>query len=149
MELGKGLGKLLRSCPRPILVVSELKSALDRALLAYDGSDQAQKALHTGAYLVRQWGIQLAVLTTHDEKTTAIKIQQRARHYLESQDIKATYVIKTKINVVEAILDSAKEQRSNFILMGAYGRNAPWYVNVGSAVTPVLQKSNRPVLICG
>lgn len=148
-ELSKGLRTLLRSCPRPILVVSQVKSQLDRVLLAYDGSDGAQEALYTAAYLANQWDIELAVLTTHDEKVPANKIQRPARDYLESHGIEATYIIKSKIDIVEAILDTATEQGSNLILMGAYGRNAPWYINVGSAVTPVLQKSNRPVLICG
>lgn len=148
-ELGNGLSTLLRYCPRPILIVSQVKSSLDRALLAYDGSDRAEQALYTGAYLANQWGIQLAVLTTHDKNVSAKKIQQRARHYLESQGIEATYIIKRKVDIVSAILETANEQQSNFILMGAYGKNAPWYINVGSAVTPVLQRSNRPVLICG
>jgi nucleotide-binding universal stress UspA family protein len=147
-KLGSGLRTLLRSCPRSVLVVSQEKSPLDRVLLAYDGSDLAQKALQMAANLASRWNIELAVITAHDDQKAAAKIQQRAIHYLGSQGIKASYIIKTKSNIVEAILSTAKEQRSNLILMGAYGLNAPWYINVGSAVAPVLQKSNQPVLIC-
>ena len=89
------------------------------------------------------------MLTVHDEQISADKIQQRARHYLESHGIEAIYIIEKKVAIVQAILNTAKEQNSNLILMGAHGRNAPWYINVGSAVAPVLQKSNLPVLICG
>jgi nucleotide-binding universal stress UspA family protein len=148
-KLGEGLRTLLRSCPRPMLVVSAVKSPLDSMLLAYDGSELSREALYTAAYLASQWDIKLAVLTAHDDQVSADKIQQQARHYLESHGIEASYVIKTKIAIVEAILDTAKEQSSNLILMGAYGRNAPRYINVGIAVAPVLQQSNIPVLICG
>lgn len=147
-KLGKGLRTLLRSCPRSVLVVSQVKSPLDRVLLAYDGSDLAHKALQTAAYLATRWDVELAVMTAHDDQKSAAKIQQRAAKYLQSQGIKAEYIIKTKNNIVEAILNTAIEQRSNLILMGAYGLNAPWYINVGSAVAPVLQKCDQPVLIC-
>lgn len=148
-NLGEGLRTLLRSCPRPVLVVTQEESPMDRILLAYDGSGLAREALYTAAYLAGQWGIELAVLTVHDEQISADKIQQRARHYLESHGIEAIYIIEKKVAIVQAILNTAKEQNSNLILMGAHGRNAPWYINVGSAVAPVLQKSNLPVLICG
>ncbi len=147
-KIGEGLRTLLRYCPRPVLVVPHDKSTLDRVLLAYDGSDRAREALHTAAYLARYWNITLAVLTVHENKASADEIQQRARHFLELQAVEAVYIMK-KCSIVKAILKTAKEQHSNLILMGAYGRNAPWYINVGSAVMPVLQKSNLPVLICG
>ena len=117
-NLGKGLRTLLRYCPRSVLVVSQVKSTLDKVLLAYDGSDLAQKALHTAAYLAINWDIDLAVLTAHEDHELAAKIQQRARLYLESKGIEAVYIIKKKNDIVEAILNTAKEQRSNLILMG-------------------------------
>jgi nucleotide-binding universal stress UspA family protein len=132
-----------------MLVVPESKSSLDKILLAYDGNDLAQETLYTTAYLASRWNIELTVLTVHNKAKEATRIQHSARKYLESKSIQAKYVINSTKGIVEAILSAASEHGSNLIVMGPHGQNAPWYVNVGSAVTPVLQKSNLPVLICG
>ncbi|NHN36375.1 universal stress protein [Pseudomaricurvus alcaniphilus] len=146
-KFGEGVRNLLRNCPRPVLVVPPVGSPLDRVLLAYDGSDLAKEALYIGAYMANRWGVELTVLTVNDDHVSAAKTQQRARNYLESHRIEADY-IKSKRKLVKAILGTAKERRSNLILMGAYGLNAPIYITVGSAVEPILQASNQPVLIC-
>jgi nucleotide-binding universal stress UspA family protein len=117
-------------------------------LLAYDGTELAAQALNIAAYLARRWNIKLAVLTAHESHSQGIKIQQCARQMLASHNVGAVFVINTSQNVVDAILQTAVEQGSNLILMGAHGLNAPWYYKVGGAVAKVLQKSNQPVLIC-
>jgi len=148
-KLGSGLSRLLRSCPRPLLVVPDSKSPLNKILLAYDGSKLANETLFTAAYLTIRWKADLVVLTAHSDNTAATKIQKYAREYLLSKGVDATYITENKLGIVESILSTAKQQQCNLIVMGAYGQNAPWYLNVGVAVAPVLQNSNLPVMICG
>ena len=55
---GTRFNKILQRSPRPILVVpEEANSAMDRALLAYDGSPKADEALYLATYMARNWGV--------------------------------------------------------------------------------------------
>jgi len=148
-RLSAHLEVLIRRCPRPILAIPASLSTLDHALLAYDGSAKAKEALFVAAYLAGQWQIPLVVLSVVEEaKPQANRVAlQRARAYLQSQQIEATYIQKEG-SVSETILQTAREQGSNFILMGGYGHNPMLEMVLGSAVDEVLRRSEWPVLIC-
>ena len=53
-RFGCGLHTLIRRCPTPLLVVPGAFSALERPLLAYDGSPKAQEALFVAAHLAER-----------------------------------------------------------------------------------------------
>ncbi len=147
-RLSANLEVLIRRCPRPILAVPESPSALDRALLAYDGSAKAKEALFVAAYLAGQWQTPLVVVSVEEEERhftdTAL---QRARSYLQTHQIEASYV-STNGPVAGAILKTVKEHNCNLIIMGGYGRSPVLEVVLGSTVDEVLRTSPWPVLIC-
>jgi nucleotide-binding universal stress UspA family protein len=147
-RLGGNLESLIRRCPRPILAVSKYASPLDSLLLAYDGSPKAKEAMFVVAYLCRQWHVPLTVVSVVDETPQSAKTAlQRARHYLESQHVSASYMQKDG-PTGEAILQTAEEQGSNLIIIGGYSHNTLVEVILGSTVDSVLRASAWPVLIC-
>ena len=146
-RLGSGFRTLIRRCPRPVLAVPRAASALDRALLAYDGSPKAEEALFVATYLAGAWDIALAVVTVVETGRTTSEPLERAREYLESHDVQATFV-KESGPVAEAILRTAETQESNLIVMGGYGFSPVLEVVLGSAVDQVLREAGRPMLIC-
>jgi len=146
-RLGSGFRTLIRRCPRPVLAVPRGASALDRALLAYDGSPKAEEALFVATYLSGQWGIPLVVVTVIETGRTTSEAMERAQGYLESHGVEATYV-KESGPVAEAILGAAEAHGSNLIVMGGYGFSPVLEVVLGSAVDQVLRESRRPMLIC-
>jgi nucleotide-binding universal stress UspA family protein len=146
-RLRSGFRTLIRRCPRPVMAVSQTQSGLESALLAYDGSAKAEEALFVAAYLASRWGIALAVLTIFEVGHTTARTLTHAQRYLEDHGVQATY-LKNNGPVVQAILKTAEECKSDLIVMGGYGRRPELEVVLGSAVDQVLRESRSPVLIC-
>jgi nucleotide-binding universal stress UspA family protein len=146
-KLGSGFRTLIRRCPRPVLAVPEGALPLDRALLAYDGSPKAEEALFVATYLAGGWGIPLVVVTVIETGRTTSAALARAREYLESHRVEATFV-KESGPVAEAILKTAEAHESDLIVMGGYGFSPVLEVALGSAVDRVLREARGAVLVC-
>jgi nucleotide-binding universal stress UspA family protein len=146
-KLGSGFRTLIRRCPRPVLAVPGAAFPLDRALLAYDGSPKAEEALFVATYLAGGWDIPLVVVTVIETGRTTSAALARAREYLESHRVEATFV-KESGPVAEAILKTAEAHESDLIVMGGYGFSPVLEVALGSAVDRVLREAGRPMLVC-
>jgi nucleotide-binding universal stress UspA family protein len=146
-RLRSGFRTLIRRCPRPVMAVSQTRSGLESALLAYDGSAKAEEALYVAAYLASRWGIVLAVLTVIEAGRATAKALAHAQRYLENHGVQATY-LKNSHPVTEAILKTAEEHKSDLLIMGGYGLRPELEVVLGSTVDQVLRTSQSPVLIC-
>jgi nucleotide-binding universal stress UspA family protein len=119
---------------------------MNRALLAYDGSPQAEEALFMAAHLCQpdHWNIPLTVVTvTEGERLTLA----RAQKYLAEHKVQTTFVLEHG-PVAEAILKTAATHESDLIIMGSYGFSPVLEIVLGSTVDQVLRSSRRPVLIC-
>ncbi len=143
---GTDFNKILQRSPRPVLVVPEgASSNLDRALLAYDGSQKADEALFLSAYLARNWPISLTVLAAGEKRAeTAL---HRAWSYLAWRNVEAEYIQAEK-PVAHAILETAEREACNLIIIGGFGHRPALQLVVGNTVNKVLQEFNQPVLIC-
>jgi nucleotide-binding universal stress UspA family protein len=146
-RLSSGFRDLLQRSPRPVLATPQVVSQLDRALLAYDGSDKAKEALFVATYLAGRWKIALTVLTVLENGHLTEQTIQEARAYLERHGVEADYQIK-KGPVQDAILESIKSQESNLLIMGSYGYGPVLEVFLGSTVDHLLRESPIPMLIC-
>jgi nucleotide-binding universal stress UspA family protein len=146
-KLGSGFRTLIRRCSSPVLAVPGAPAALDRALLAYDGSPRADEALFVAAYLADRWNTSLAVVTVIENGNVASDTLTRAQSYLESHGVQGAYIEESGL-VPDAILKTAEAQGSNLIIMGGYGHSPVLEVVYGSAVDQVLRESQQPTLIC-
>lgn len=146
-RLSSGFGTLIRRCPRPILAVPGSTSPIRNALLAYDGSPKGREALYVAAYVAAQWRIPLVALTVSQDGKDREEILQSTREYLNSGSTKVTF-IETRGDVGDAILATARDQKSELLIMGGYGHQPVMEVMLGSAVDQVLREADFPVLIC-
>ena len=143
---GTRFNKILQRSPRPILVVPEgVNSAMDRALLAYDGSPKADEALYLAAYMARNWGVTLAVVSAGKKKAAAAL--RRAGDYLAGRNVEAEFV-QGKKPADRAILSAVEEHQSDLIVMGGFGNRSALQLVVGSTVTKILREVDRPVFVC-
>lgn len=145
-RLGSGVRMLLHRCPRPVLTVPGPAAAIERVLVAYDGSPKAQEALFVSAYLAAKANIELVVLTVTNPNNPN-NTQPQAKTYLESQGVKPRLVTDTG-DVATAILNIAAAYNCHGIIMGGYGFQPVLEVVLGSAVDRVLRETSLPVLIC-
>jgi nucleotide-binding universal stress UspA family protein len=143
---GTRFNKILQHSPRPVLVVpEEANSTMDRALLAYDGSPKADEALFLAAYMTRNWGISLVVLSAGKRRAAAAL--GRAEEYLDAHDVEASYV-RAPRPADEAILSAVEEHDVNLLIMGGFGQRSALQMVIGSTVTKILRVIGQPVFVC-
>ena len=144
---GSDFNHILQQSPRPILVIPEgAESTLDRAILAYDGSQKSEEALYAAAYMVEQWKIDLVVVCA-GLVGKPIEAFRAARAYFEMRQLPATFVY-LQGPPAQVILDSAVIYESNLTIMGGFGVRPLWHLVIGSTVNTVLRDTSQPVLIC-
>jgi nucleotide-binding universal stress UspA family protein len=129
-----------------VLAVPQVRP-LESVLMAFDGSPKAWEGLFVAAYLASCWGMPLTVLTVEENDSGQGEIAGQARSYLQSREVKASYVEGTG-PVAPEILGTAEDRNCNLIIMGGYGRSPVVEAFLGSSVDQVLRESDRPVLIC-
>jgi nucleotide-binding universal stress UspA family protein len=145
-RLGSGFRTIIRRSPRPILAVPGRVSAMQRLLLAYDGSSKAKEALFVATYMAGEWRSALTVLTAA-EGDVEYDVLQYVRKYLEFHEVNAEFV-EARGSAANAILATAAERECDLILMGGYGAHPVVEVVLGSSVDWVLREAQQPILIC-
>ena len=86
-------------------------------------------------------------MTVIETGRTTAEAMERAREYLESHGVEATYVRESG-PVAEAILKAAEAHGIDLIVMGGYGFSPVLEVVLGSAVDQVLREARGAVLVC-
>jgi nucleotide-binding universal stress UspA family protein len=145
-SLGSGLRSIIWRSARPILTVPCKTSPLDRALLAFDGSEKSKEALFMAAYVAELWKTHLTVMTLTGNGNASSTEQDYARAYLELHEIEADYVLQS--GSMDTFLEVSREREINLILMGGYSGTALKEVIIGSLVNYLLRNFKFPILIC-
>jgi len=143
-----GFRTMIRRCSRPILAVPCNVSPLQRALVAFNNSPKALEALYVAAYMGGKWETHLIVLSVDQEPDSAEALQEPARRYLTDKSIQAEYITHPSGSTAEIILDTARHQNCDLILLGGYKASPIVEVVFGSLVDEVLRHTEIPVLIC-
>lgn len=146
-KMTSGFHTILRRCPCPVLAVPDVCTSVDRLLLAFDGSEKSREALFVSVYYARKYHYDLCVLTVMDTEQKARKVLAQAERYLKKHRTEARYLAQTG-DPQQLIIQTAKEQGSNMILMGGYGSGPVVEMFVDSTVDRVLRETQVPVLIC-
>jgi nucleotide-binding universal stress UspA family protein len=146
-RLSSGFRIMVRRCARPILAIPIDAAPMKHVLLAYNGSPKAEEALFIAAYMTSQWQIPLSVLTIQNADLDARSVQANARDYLATTNASVEYFIREGA-VVETMLQLAKDQGCDLILIGGYRANPVVEVVQGSVVDEILRETSIPTLIC-
>ncbi len=137
----------VRHCSRPVLVVLDQPSSLNRVLLAYNDQPKAREALFVAAYLAEQWGVDLVVLTVLEPGQTDKDMSSHARQYLSVHEVDATYLVETGA-VAEVIIGTAAARGSELIILGGSGPERIGRRTTDEITTHLLRECQQPVLIC-
>ncbi|HUG25255.1 universal stress protein [Piscinibacter sp.] len=139
---------------RPALIlpcVSGVSTALDRALVAWDDSREAARAVSDALPLLRRAkNVQVVSWIErgqHDDDSLRVRLDALHR-WLMWQGVTAEVSVEsTDIAIAEAMLSRAADQGADLIVMGAYG-HARWAELVlGGATRGLLQSMTAPVLM--
>jgi nucleotide-binding universal stress UspA family protein len=146
-RLGSGVRRLIRSCPRPLMMTPGDVSLLDQPLLAYDSSPKSDEALFIAAYMASAWGARLTVVSVDEPGHDAGGSLERAQQYLAERDLRCDYRSASG-DPAQVILEHSQEVGADLILMGGYGANPLLEAVMGSTVDEVLRRSHNPLLMC-
>lgn len=132
---------------RPLLTVPQQATQLERAVLAYDGTDRSREALFVAAYFAEMWKTELIVFTALDGRKVTVDTQNYARRYLELHEVEAEYVLSER-GATDYLKQVVEERNADLVLMGSHGGSVLQQVFIGSALDYLLRESRLPIFIC-
>jgi len=144
--LGGTAENVTRQSPRPVFVSTRSFRAIERPLLAYDGSQRAGAAMESAAEFCARFKLPLTVLHIARDEALGQKVLQTARSYLASYEIDARYEL-ARGYPEQKIIDSLVNFGYDLLFIGAYGHRRIIELVIGSATEYVLRKSPRPVFL--
>ena len=148
-ELGPVTEDLLRVTTRPVLVVPEKAKVNNKILIAYDGSQNSQRALSIGASFAKLLKFEVIVVSVANDIDTAQKPLNEAKEFLLPYELDTKYVVDFGSGMPwKAIIDQIKIYDPGLIVIGAFGENRLMELIFGSTTKQVLMEATCPVLLC-
>ncbi|UNU27442.1 universal stress protein [Microcoleus vaginatus HSN003] len=147
-HLGANVDRIVRSSHKPCLVTPREFKAIERILVAYDGSLTGKKILQ---FLVENPFFKS--LELHLLKVTKNDSYQRANARLsEGKERLQEAGFEPVCSVIEgesekAIANYISQHDISLLLMGAYGHSRIRHLVIGSTTAQLLRSSNIPVLL--
>lgn len=143
-HIGSKIERVVRASRRPVLVASRETEAPRAAVLAFDGSPAACRALERCANspLFDSLPIHLVVAGAQDDRHRRLLAEAVAE--LKGRDVSTTL----EAGRAEDVIASAVERTPGAILvMGAYGHSPLRNLIVGSTTTEMIRTTRVPVLL--
>jgi nucleotide-binding universal stress UspA family protein len=144
--LGTTAESITRKCPRPVFVSTKKFKAIERPLLAYDGSQRASSAMESAAEFCTVFGLPLHVLSIAKEEQIARNVSQQAKSYLSSYAVDVRYEIDRGYPE-QKIIDNLTKFDYDLLFIGAYGHRRIIEMVIGSTTEYVLRNSPCPVFL--
>ena len=144
--LGTTAETITRKCPRPVFVSTKQFKAIDRPLLAYDGSQRASSAMESAAEFCTVLRLPLTVLAISKEESLAQTNLQQARSYLSSYAIEVKYE-SARGYPEQKIVEYLVTLNHDLLFIGAYGHRRIIKMVLGSTTEYVLRNSPCPVFL--
>ena len=148
-EPGPVTENLLRLTTRPVLVVPEDAKVNNRILIAYDGSQNSQRALSIGAAFAKLLNFDVKVVSVANDIDAAQKPLDEAKEFLAPYELNATYIVD--FGAAMPWLGIAKQIKifdPGLVVIGAFGENRLMELIFGSTTKQVLMEATCPVLLC-
>jgi nucleotide-binding universal stress UspA family protein len=144
--LGTTAESIARKCPRPILVSTKQFKPIEKPLLAYDGSQRASSAMESAAEFCSVLKLPLTVLSIAREEALAQTTLQRAKSYLGSYGIDASYE-SARGYPEQKIVEQLVTGNHDLLFIGAYGHRRIIEMVLGSTTEYVMRNAPCPVLM--
>lgn len=145
--IGSHIESVIRTLHRPVLVVAEGFTTPTRFMLAYDGSETANKALQLVSESPLLNALECHLVAVKTQSSGAIEdALERASMQLDT----AGFSVSTAMlegAVVDSLIEYQKAQAIDLTIMGAYGHSRIRQFFVGSQTTRMLANSITPLLL--
>ena len=142
------LAQVVRSSPRPMIVVPETLPEGAGILVAYGGGREAARTLQIFALLGLAAGETLDVLTIHRETAEARAIARAADDFLAARGVvHRVHTVASSAAPAEVLLEEARTRRPRLLVLGAH-RDHPLRDLFATSVTrAVLRACPAPIFV--
>lgn len=157
MPSGSGVEELtieaaLFQSGRPLLMVPYIQTkplALDRVAIAWDGGEQAARAIHDAMPLLRKAKqVQVVTISTQraptDEMPSADIARHLARHGL---NVEAKRLVSGELDVASTLLSHFVDDSIDLVVMGGYGHSRIREFILGGATRGMLASATIPAFM--
>lgn len=142
------LQEILKHSPRPAIVVPQSSARGQGALVAYDGSLQAARALASFVSTGLAAGENIHLLSIGDDAALARRHANVALAYLQRHELPcSSEVLRPAGRLAAQILAEAAQVSAGLLVMGAFGRSAMREFFLGSVTRSVLRNLSLPVFL--
>lgn len=140
---------VLHRASKPVIVVPENDPPQHRAaVIAYDGSQAAMRALRTFAASGLAHGRELHVVTINASGAIAWEVAQEALKAIERLGLKAElHNVVSVLPLAEALLETAIKIRADLIVMGAFAHSRFRSFFRGSVTQQLVEKTTIPLFL--
>jgi nucleotide-binding universal stress UspA family protein len=142
---GQTLEQLLRTTPRPVISVPEVRENESPVLVAYDGSMQAARTLQ--AFVESGLGSNREFFVA----SLGAKLQEYAEHakeYLSAHSIAAQLRIEESVpHPAKRLLEIAQEIEAGLIILGCYGQSRLKEFLFGSVTKGIVAETTIPLFL--
>jgi nucleotide-binding universal stress UspA family protein len=140
--------RVLRSAPRPVVVVPEIVNAGETVMIAYDGSLQASRALYAFEASGLGRGRDVHVVSVASEHSLAAAQADRVVDFLAYHEIKSVPIVVTSSDSpARVLLERARALGAGLIVMGVYGQPILREFFVGSTTRTMLRETPVPLFV--
>lgn len=143
-HIGSTVERVLRASIRPVLVASRTVEAPRVAVLAYDGSKAAGRALECCADSPLFHDLPIHIVMAGQDDENHRRTLKTAIGELEGRDVTTT--LRNR-RAEELIADIAGQTPGAILIMGAYGHSPLRSLIVGSTTTAMIRTVRVPVLL--
>ena len=143
--LGSVAEQVLRKTRRPVLLNHLLFKEFRRALLAYDGSDAARRAMEMLAQLAVALEMEVDAVQLVEEGAETVALKDVLDYFQDFPvHVSAHYLIGDSHTV---IIDHVKENNCDLMAMGAYDNRLADSLALGTTTEYLMRNSPVPVLV--
>lgn len=152
------------------LVDGMAKTGFKKILVAFDGSQDAVKAVKMGSSMAREYGAALTILHVYSvpvytyaapapmpqvdigavedsAKEKANRVLEDGKQVAEAEGVKATGELLEAASVVQAVVEFAAKENFDLVVMGTRGMTGFRKLVLGSVSSGVVSHAHCPVMV--
>lgn len=148
--LGTTVEYVVRQSHKPVLITPSEFKLFSKMLVAYDGSQFAEKALQSGAEIAQALKLPVTVVVAAEKKEDADGTLAKAKTFLAPYNLAVSTIARVESDHAKGILDvcNDEDEAFDFLVMGAYGHSKFQEMILGSTTVRVMRSTHCPILLC-
>jgi nucleotide-binding universal stress UspA family protein len=146
--LGSTTESVVRRSPRPVLVTPNTYRDVKKAIIAYDGGIEANKAMKSACEMAPALRCSLKVVMVTDSEDKSVELSAEVNDFMGPYNLDYSIEwLNSKGHVGRELLSYAESNACDMIVMGAFGHSRIHDLILGGTTCYVMRQSHIPILL--